>query len=367
MDKNTILKICPSFQVRFIGSEKYLYRAKDRLAWEPDIIKNEMFWEVWEFFLKPRSVLEALESINQENDYVINAIKGLIDCGILEVNNIKDGYGYNKFILSKKLINNMESVFFHISTSRMNWVNYSKSKEIQELDHNEMDVKVREEQPPSNFKKYRNSIPKYDLAELIPLKFFKSKINNSIFSKEIEGLNNKISLDLINLLLNYSIAKVGTVEMYATGKHILKPVPSGGARHTTEAYIIVNDGVDGIDFGAYHFNVNNHRLDKINISSFDVNKLIIASNVLVRGKGKKPKVIILHSCIFERSMFRYREARSYRVMHFDLGHIHANEIIVGSILGLDCTESYSVPENLIESILSLNPLKESVMSSFIIY
>ncbi|EXB57355.1 trifolitoxin-processing tfxB domain protein [Acinetobacter sp. 1475718] len=54
-------------------------------------------------------------------------------------------------------------------------------------------------------------------------------------------------------------------------------------------------------------------------------------------------------------------------MHFDLGHIHANEIIVGSILGLDCTESYSVPENLIESILSLNPLKESVMSSFIIY
>ncbi len=75
--------------------------------------------------------------------------------------------------------------------------------------------------------------------------------------------------------------------MYATGKHILKPVPSGGARHTTEAYIIVNDGVDGIDFGAYHFNVNNHRLDKINISSFDVNKLIIASNVLVRGKGKK--------------------------------------------------------------------------------
>lgn len=55
----------------------------------------------------------------------------------------------------QKLINNMESVFFHISTSRMNWVNYSKSKEIQELDHNEMDIKVREEQPPSNFKKYR--------------------------------------------------------------------------------------------------------------------------------------------------------------------------------------------------------------------
>lgn len=52
----------------------------------------------------------------------------------------------------QKLINNMESVFFHISTSRMNWVNYSKSKEIQELDHNEMDIKVREEQLPSNLK-----------------------------------------------------------------------------------------------------------------------------------------------------------------------------------------------------------------------
>ncbi len=70
---------------------------------------------------------------------------------------------------------------------------------------------------------------------------------------------------------------------------------------------------------------------------------------------------------FQQLEVPYREARSYRVMHFDLGHIHANEIIVGSILGLDCTESYSVPENLIESILSLNPLKESVMSSFIIY
>lgn len=257
----------------------------------------------------------------------------------------------------------VESYSYHISTSKVNWTNYSDKESIKLNDLNEMDSYVSEENIPPNYKKILNSAPKYYLEDVCFLNFIESE---NIMGKSKINKKCIVNFDDINLIINNCFKSYDDINMYATGKHLRKHVPSGGARHPIEAYLLIVN-VDGLDKGLYHYNVKFHRLDLITINDVEFENLVKSVNIIPRGRSKNLAASFIHTCIFKRSMFRYREPRSYRVMNFDLGHIHANEVITSNILNLNYCEAYSVPESVIESIINLDGIEESVMSAFNLY
>jgi len=232
-----------------------------------------------------------------------------------------------------------------------------------------MEEKLRDEPVPANYKKVKNSVPYYGLAATIPPAVFgKIASASTCFGKKPPSPKRQsLSLDHLNFLINMTFAQTDQVSMYATGTHVRKAVPSGGARHPTEAYLLVNDGVTDVEPGCYHYNAKFHRLDRLAVTAAHTKKAIRAATLVPRAREFPVAVPFLHSCIFERSMFRYREARSYRVINLDLGHIHANQALCARMLGLAYNECYSVAENELEAILCLDPLHESVMSSFVLH
>lgn len=367
LDQSTPIFACPTLELRSIGSENYLFRSRDRMGWSADVCHQKLFWELWSNFSTPKPISTAFASCTTfEPREIAQAIDGLLECGILELEPSRDGY--NRLLDGPIARDQVQSLCYHLSSARPDWVNYSDAQDLKERDLDEMDSYVRENDPPSNYKLTTNSSPAYDLTPVLPANAFGGLSDASVvFGHGLQLVRNQISLDALNFILNFTFSKTGTVDMYATGAHLRKAVPSGGARHPIEAYVGIGEGVDGIDKGVYHYNVRHHRLDRLDMKLGDVDKFIRGASPLARCCMKPVSAVIVHTCIFARSMFRYREARSYRVMHFDLGHIHANEIMASRLIGIDCNESYSVPEALIESLLRIDPLQESAMSSFIVY
>ncbi|WP_179869563.1 SagB/ThcOx family dehydrogenase [Rhizobium anhuiense] len=355
-----------SFHLRYYSLDAYLYRAVDQVAWDADITHNRLFWDIWSAFMQPRSLVDAVETLSDyDPDEVAAAIEGMCESGIIEPVGLKD----RQFDpLTAELSHVPQAWDYHLVSSRIDWINYLDGKDVKRQDLEQMDKHLSEEAVPSNFHKAANSRPKYDLPSLVPLTAFEFNNSASVaFGHEKAPLPNELSLDIITLLLNYAAAKTDTVNMYATGEHLRKAVPSGGARHPIEFYVVVGDEIAGIEAGVYHYNVRHHRLDAIEIASTSLKALQEASSVLPRSRSKPFGFAFIHTCRFERSMFRYREPRSYRVMQFDLGHIHANEVLAAKILGLDFSETFSVPESIVESVLTLDPFIESAMSAFVVH
>jgi SagB-type dehydrogenase family enzyme len=363
----SLFSVCPTVELRMIGSEFYIFRARDRTCWEADISRDSRFWKIWRHFSVPATVSSFFEITPPEQRQSISkAVDDLIFSGILEPFN---GYeGIDALLCEPALQNQPKSLSYHLSSSKIEWVNYSNKDEIRLKDHALMDRMLIDEPAPPRHKKAANSLPNTELPAVLPKEAFQSApLATSLVSWKSDGFPSRITIDTLTFLINFTFQRTGFVAMYGTGEHFTKSVPSGGARHPIEAYVLVEETLEGIARGAYHYNTNAHRLDQIRISSQQLQRAIRASAPLPTSRGRKIAAAILHTCVFDRSMYRYREPRSYRVLHLDLGHIHANEAICGRYLGLSFKTNYSVPETPIESCLFLDPLRESVMSSFVIF
>ena len=361
-------QMCSTISFRNIGSERYICRSRDRKCWSPDVTKYLEFWRVWELFSKPKSVLDAIgEAEEDERDVLSMAIEGMIECGLLESVE-RTQASLDSLLLGPLARSQPQSVAYHLSSSRVKWINYSNPSDVKRLDYDKMEEKVREEPIPPKFKKAANSTPTYDLAKVIPVGALGAlRAGSECFGRRRPDLATPLTLDHLNFIINLSLAQTDSVKMYATGEHVRKAVPSGGARHPTEAYVIVGDDVESIEAGSYHYNVKAHRLDRLRIPRRVTDIAMRAAAIVPRARTKPVKAVIVHTCFFERSMFRYREARSYRVMNFDIGHVHANEILASKLLGLDFSECYSISEREIENALLIDPLMESAMSSFVLH
>lgn len=350
MSKNFFLS--KTLELRKIGSNYCLYRQSDRILWEVNITKFSEFWEVLEQY---EDILADKTLYDENLTYVLEQL--------IENDIIQQKDNISKFELLNYDNSNTASYSYHLSSARIKWTNYSDKQSVKKDDLDEMDGYVDEEQIPSNYKKYNNSEPKYYLEEYIKIP---NQQSNTIFGKNLIKSFDSPNIEHINLIINNTFKQTNDVNMYATGKHIRKCVPSGGARHPIELYLFIAD-IKGIEAGLYHYNVKKHRLDKIDIDNSKLATLEVVLNIIPRGRSKKLVASFIHTCIFSRSMFRYREPRSYRVMHFDLGHIHANEVVLSNILNLDFCETYSIPENIVENIICIDGFDESVMSAFNIY
>ena len=120
------------------------------------------------------------------------------------------------------------------------------------------------------------------------------------------------------------------------GTYYRRTSPSGGARHPIETYIVIND-VENIPPGLYHYSPKHHRLE---IMRQD-NLRATAGTLCFEKTGiKTASAVIFLTVRWQRHMWKYRYARSYRMVLFDVGHLVQTHVLTGCAIGI---RSYLCP------------------------
>lgn len=136
-----------------------------------------------------------------------------------------------------------------------------------------------------------------------------------------------ISLEQLSFLL---WAVQGIREIRGKSYATLRTVPSGGARHGFETYLLVKQ-VDGLEPGAYHYLPMQHKLEFLG----EVGQMedAISSSLMGQNWAAKASVIFFWSFLPYRCEWRYG-IHAHRVALIDLGHVGENLYLACASLNL---------------------------------
>jgi len=112
---------------------------------------------------------------------------------------------------------------------------------------------------------------------------------------------------------------------YAT----FRTVPSAGARHALETYLLIND-VEGLEPGLYRYLALSHRLQQLDTDP--TLHIRIAKACLGQQFIMRCGVVFLWVAVPYRMTWRYSE-RGYRELHKDAGHVCQNLYLAASAVG----------------------------------
>lgn len=263
-------------------------------------------------------------------------VQNLLDFGIIIEKNSSD------HILEKNFKSGWEwgdlSAAFHFSLNNREYLPVDKNTSIQQS-------KIENGQPP-------------------PPAFLR---NND---KEIEIVLQRPSSNLIDIMRNRrSVRNVGPTpiplpilsQVLYAGMAItgfthngvcelpLKMTPSGGARNPYEAYVLARK-VDGLSPGVYHYSAVDHALGRI------TDHLPENFSELIGGQDwadQMPCVIFL--CAFmERTMWKYCDSNSYRVILVEAGHIGQNMMLAGTEHGFTICPTAAISHTRVSELLELD-------------
>lgn len=164
---------------------------------------------------------------------------------------------------------------------------------------------------------YETDKPVIDLPKPEDVEVNKVDLRKAIESRKSvrEYSNQPLSLPELSFLL-WTTQGVKEVKNNAT----LRNVPSAGARHAFETYLLINN-VEGLEPGLYKFLAIKHQLIKINLEP-DINGRITAA-CLGQKFIETCAVTFIWTAVPYRMNWRYSQ-RGYRYLHLDVGHVCQN-------------------------------------------
>jgi len=222
-----------------------------------------------------------------------------------------------------------------------------------------MRQKIQESPPPEATKSYPDALARVATTRTPSAMPFKEVLE----AHPRRGSRRPMDYAALANLLSRVFGVAGHKRLAVTGSHILRTSPSGGSRHPTEAYVVAFD-LPGLEPGIYHFQSDRHELELLRNGEF---KALYMERIfgLNRRIAFTPKLALVLTSVVERSMHRYRDARSYRVLHFDLGHLLLTCQLVARSQGLPFFSSYSLGEEAVEALLGIDGLRETAMSQML--
>jgi len=161
-----------------------------------------------------------------------------------------------------------------------------------------------------------------------------------------------------------ALGVVETVESRASADYLTRTSPSGGRRHPTEGYLAVLD-VDGVEPGWYHVHGGLHALVRLPVPAPDPDspqfrEVFRASTT--RTAFDVSCLLVLTS-VFRRNMWRYREPRTFRSIHMDVGHIASTVTQLAEGFGVPVFPAYGDLESGVEAMLGIDGLEEGVIAT----
>jgi SagB-type dehydrogenase family enzyme len=110
-----------------------------------------------------------------------------------------------------------------------------------------------------------------------------------------------------------------------------KSIPSGGSRHPTEAFAAISHA--SIPTGLYHYDVRRNALGRLPGVEVDaLSEMVpgVAGRLLCTGERW---VVVFFVSMVRRSMWRYRDPRSFRAILVDVGHAEGHFASLAGFLG----------------------------------
>ncbi len=120
--------------------------------------------------------------------------------------------------------------------------------------------------------------------------------------------------------LSYLLWCTQGVQKTRADQAFLRTVPSAGARHAFETYLLVNN-VEGLKPGLYRFLASRHCLQEIDLTEGLADRC--AEACLGQRIIKSCAVTFIWVAVAYRMTWRYNE-RGYRYLHLDAGHVCQN-------------------------------------------
>jgi putative peptide maturation dehydrogenase len=171
-----------------------------------------------------------------------------------------------------------------------------------------------------------------------------------------------LPLAQLGAVLRAVFGAVATREL-APGVHAVKKhVPSGGALHPVEAYLIVQR-VEGLAPGLYHYHVGSHALEPLpNARDAAISDLALAAVAGQDWFASAPVLVVL-AARFRRNHWKYRNhAKAYRVMLLDAGHLSQTFALAAAELGLGAFVTAAINEVDLERAFGLDAMVEGPLA-----
>ncbi len=170
-----------------------------------------------------------------------------------------------------------------------------------------------------------------------------------------------VSLADLATTLQLTFGVQGWVDLPIEGKLPLKTSPSGGARHSIEAYVVAV-GVDSLPSGIYHYAPDEHRLELVESNG----NIAPDKNTIQRFLPAQPwfwdaPVVLVMTSVFERVQWKYRFSRAYRAVLLDAGHLSQTFCLVATSLGLAPFCTMALADSEIERTLGVNGVDEGAI------
>ena len=198
-----------------------------------------------------------------------------------------------------------ESLQYFIAGFDFPFADYSPEGEGREEVRGRMHRYAKDERDSKRFKQF-GAEKLRGSQQLAPVAEAVNRISSSVAASPFE-----IILDICSGV--FGVTK--KVRLAWDGEKLLRrTTPSGGSRHPSEGYLLLRE-----PGAAYHVRADGPYLDRISTNPDILNKILPNLGADVSG------AFLLSSC-FERNMFRYREPRTFRTVHMDVGHLMATAV-----------------------------------------
>ncbi len=142
------------------------------------------------------------------------------------------------------------------------------------------------------------------------------------------------------------------------GKRTFRMVPSAGARHAFETYLLVHR-VDTLAPGLYRYVASSHSLFLLDAAADISHKLV--KGCLNQEQVAQSAVTFFWDAVVERMFWRYVE-RGYRYLHLDAGHVCQNLSLAAEAIGCGVCAIAAYLDDEVNDAIGLDGEKE-----FIIY
>lgn len=157
--------------------------------------------------------------------------------------------------------------------------------------------------------------------------------------------------------LSYLLWCVQGVKEVIQNHATLRTVPSAGARHAFEVYILVNN-VENLENGLYRFLAVKHKLIEVKQDKNLADR--ISDACLDQSFIKSSAVTIFWAAVSYRMKWRYGE-RGYRYLFLDAGHSCQNLYLVAGSIGCGVCGIAAFSDDELNSVLELDGEEQFVV------
>lgn len=129
-----------------------------------------------------------------------------------------------------------------------------------------------------------------------------------------------------------------------------RTVPSAGARHAFETYVLAND-VKGLEPGLYRFLALTHQLQTVDTDptiALRITGACFDQQFILRSNA-----VFLWTAVPYRMTWRYGE-RGYRDLHLDAGHVCQNLYLAAEAVGCGTCAIAAFDDDLMNELLGIN-------------